>query len=779
MAKVLKEVSKISGAFGQEGEERMAELLANSLPDNYLILNSPRIAYREDIVDIDHIVITPYGVFVIESKNMNGKITGGLMGNWVQERLVGGRLELVKIGNPASQVNQYAKIVRQYLKDEYLQRFGAAHNFKVEPVVVFVHDQSNINQMSYTHRGFIGKVRVCKAKELISYITSYQKEFFTSEDMAWCADALIPPDQRDQTGIYSSLLTKALRESFQGRFQMLEEIGDGNFGTVYKSYDTKLDRAVAIKKLHTRKKTDEVIKRFNREARASAKLRHENIVEFFDYYEENGEFYIVMELINGKPLDEMIEEPMDLDELSDVFTDICSALQHAHDNGVIHRDLKAANIMLTDDGKVKITDFGVARIVGEEMQQTTHFSVGTPTIMAPEQVMGIQTDHRIDIFALGVLLYQLCTGKLPFTGQSIGEVVNNILKVDPVPPTQLNPNIPGSLERVILKALAKEPEDRYATAREMAEEFYSSLDPDQQDVYSGTWEKWRNKLKRFWRDDRLKFQAVSIITIAAFAWFFSSQAYMDAKSVEDKYSILQSNPASMRSKIVTNNNLATVVNNFSGYMGAKVHLNGKLNRIVSAVNNSVLVEMLIPQDEGQPISMLVVFNGNPHSWIDKHDSGDELHVTGKLDKIQGLDQQAARPLVVADTIQAMEPWAELAPSILTLQVDKTTNRQGKEVTLKRIEFAESETRLYVKVENKNKESAHLSLGNPVGIQNGKEIGQLYKTEGNFEFELRAGQISEGIVYLQPMDMMLGTAQIKLGDGLSQEPFSFDVRWATE
>lgn len=776
MAKVLKEVSKISGAFGQEGEERMADLLANSLPDNFLILNSPRIAYREDIVDIDHIVISPYGVFVIESKNMNGKITGGLMGNWVQERLVGGRLELVKIGNPASQVNQYAKIVRQYLKDEYLKSFGTAHNFKVEAVVVFVHDQSHINQMSYTHRGFIGKVRVCKAKDLIAHITSYQKEFFKAEDMRWCADVLIPPDQRDQTGIYSSLLSRAMRESFQGRFQMLEEIGDGNFGTVYKSYDTKLDRAVAIKKLHTRKKTDEIIKRFNREARASAKLRHENIVEFFDYYEENGEFYIVMELINGKPLEDIIDEPMDLDELSDVFTDICSALQHAHDNGVIHRDLKAANIMLTDDGKVKITDFGVARIVGEEIQQTTHFSVGTPTIMAPEQVMGIETDHRIDIFALGVLLYQLCTGKLPFTGQSIGEVVNNILKVDPIPPTQLNPNLPISLERVILKALAKEPEDRYATAREMAEEFYSALDPDQQADYSGNWDRVSSKVKRFFRDDRLKFQVIFIITIAIFAWLFSSQAYMDAKSVEDKFNILQSNPAAVRSKLVTNTNLATVVDNFSGYVGAKVHLNGKLNRIVSAVNNSVLVEMQISEDEKDPINVLVVFNGNPHSWIDKHDSGDDLHVTGKLDKIQGLDKQAAQPLVVADSIQAMEPWAELAPSLLTLQVEKSVRRQGKEVTLNRIEFAEQETRLYVKVENKDKEIAHLSLASPVGIQKDKEIGQLYKTEGNFEFELRPGKTSEGIIYLQPMNLQEGSAQIKLGDGLTQEPFSFDVRW---
>ncbi len=365
MAVTLKPVSKISGSFGQEGEEKVAAFLAEELPETHLILNSPRIASHNNVVDIDHLVITPAVIFVIECKNMNGKITGGLMGNWVQERTSDGRKEFVKIGNPASQVNQYAKVVRDFVRARYNELTGLKKNFKVEPVVVFSHDQSNLSGMHFTSRGKIGKVQVLLLKDLIPHILSITTENMTNEEMELCADILVPPDQREQTGVFPVLVDQP-KENFRNRFQILEEIGRGSNSIVFRAFDTKLDREVAIKKLDPIHKSKNTLERFAREARITAKLNHRNIVDFYDYYEDNGEFYLVMELVEGLNLRELLDEgTFSLREVAEVFPAILRAIQHAHENGIVHRDLKAANILLTEDRFIKLMVFGVARWVDE------------------------------------------------------------------------------------------------------------------------------------------------------------------------------------------------------------------------------------------------------------------------------------------------------------------------------------------------------------------------------------------------------------------------------
>ena len=262
-----------------------------------------------------------------------------------------------------------------------------------------------------------------------------------------------------------------------GRYEIIGELGRGAMGVVYKATDPVIGRTVAVKTIKlseegTGLSRPELLTRFQTEARAAGLLTHPNIVVVFDAGEEDGLYYITMELVEGKSLQAHLDggQAFALPRVLRIMEQTCSALQFAHERNVVHRDIKPANIMLTADDTVKVTDFGTAKILQfGTMQQTAHV-MGTPSYMSPEQVKGRAVDGRSDIFSLGVLLYEMVTGEKPFPGQNITTVIYKIVNEEPVPPRQINPTIHPGINAVVMKALAKEPEARYQSCREMLED---------------------------------------------------------------------------------------------------------------------------------------------------------------------------------------------------------------------------------------------------------------------------------------------------------------------
>ncbi|HWY43055.1 MAG TPA: protein kinase [Candidatus Sulfotelmatobacter sp.] len=266
-------------------------------------------------------------------------------------------------------------------------------------------------------------------------------------------------------------LTKA------GRYEIQSELGRGAMGVVYKAIDPVIGRTVAVKTLRlseegTGLSRPELLNRFQTEARAAGLLTHPNIVVVFDAGEEDGLYYITMELVEGKSLQALLDagQAFPLARVLRIMEQTCSALQFAHERSIVHRDIKPANLMLTADDTVKVTDFGTAKILQfGTVQQTTHV-MGTPSYMSPEQVKGRVVDGRSDIFSLGVMLYEMVTGEKPFPGQNITTVIYKIVNEDPVPPRTIDPSIHSGLSSVVMKALAKEPSARYQSCREMLED---------------------------------------------------------------------------------------------------------------------------------------------------------------------------------------------------------------------------------------------------------------------------------------------------------------------
>ncbi len=262
-----------------------------------------------------------------------------------------------------------------------------------------------------------------------------------------------------------------------GRYEIVGELGRGAMGVVYKATDPVIGRAVAVKTIKlseegTGLSRPELLSRFQTEARAAGLLTHPNIVVVFDAGEEEGLYYITMELVEGKSVQLLLDagHAFPLPRVLRIMEQTCSALHFAHERNVVHRDIKPANIMLTGDDTVKVTDFGTAKILQfGTVQQTAHV-MGTPSYMSPEQVKGRAVDGRSDIFSLGVMLYEMITGEKPFPGQSITTVIYKIVNEEPVPPRQINPSIHPGISAAVMKALAKEPEDRYQTCREMLED---------------------------------------------------------------------------------------------------------------------------------------------------------------------------------------------------------------------------------------------------------------------------------------------------------------------
>ncbi len=264
-------------------------------------------------------------------------------------------------------------------------------------------------------------------------------------------------------------LTKA------GRYELREELGRGAMGVVYQALDPVIGRNVAVKTMHlseagTGMSREELVGRFQTEARAAGLLTHPNIVVIYDAGEEEGLFYITMELVEGRSLQSMLDarQLFPLPRVMKLMEQVCGALDFAHQHNVVHRDIKPANLMLTADDSVKITDFGTAKILQFGTAQTSHV-MGTPSYMSPEQVKGKPVDGRSDIFSLGVILYELMTGEKPFPGQNITTVIYKIINEDPIPPRSLDSSIHPGLSAVITRALSKDPDTRFQSCHELLE----------------------------------------------------------------------------------------------------------------------------------------------------------------------------------------------------------------------------------------------------------------------------------------------------------------------
>ncbi|MDO4562865.1 MAG: Stk1 family PASTA domain-containing Ser/Thr kinase [Clostridia bacterium] len=255
------------------------------------------------------------------------------------------------------------------------------------------------------------------------------------------------------------------------RYDILEQVGSGGMAVVYKAKDKLLNRYVAVKVLRSEFKDDEeFIRRFNIESQAAASLSHQNIVPIYDVGQQDGVQYIVMEYIEGITLKEYIMQKrgsLYWKEATDISMQICSALEHAHGKHIIHRDIKPQNIIMTKEGQVKVTDFGIARAANNNTTNLSGAAIGSAQYISPEQARGGYTDGRSDIYSLGVVMYELYTGRLPFDGDNPVAVAMQHIQKPPKPPTDVNPAIPLSIEKIILKAMSKEQRLRYETAAQM------------------------------------------------------------------------------------------------------------------------------------------------------------------------------------------------------------------------------------------------------------------------------------------------------------------------
>src|SRR4051812_6628829 len=257
------------------------------------------------------------------------------------------------------------------------------------------------------------------------------------------------------------------------RYRVLERLGGGGAGVVYKAEDVKLERLVALKFLSTYRSASEAdTRRFLREARASSAVDHPNICTVYEVDEtEDGRLFIAMAFCEGETLKRKIERgPLPLPEAVRIAAQIASGLAAAHAKGIVHRDVKPANVIVAPDGRVKIVDFGIAKLADQSRLTRDGTAVGTAGYMAPEQIRGETIDPRTDLWALGVVLYEMITGRTPFPGENDHERIRAILARDPEPMATLRPGVPAQLERIVARALAKRMDDRYASAEAMRED---------------------------------------------------------------------------------------------------------------------------------------------------------------------------------------------------------------------------------------------------------------------------------------------------------------------
>ncbi len=292
------------------------------------------------------------------------------------------------------------------------------------------------------------------------------------------------------------------------RYEIIKSIGEGGMANVYLAQDKILNRKVAIKVLRgDLANDDKFIRRFQREAIAASSLSHKAVVEMYDVGEDNGTYYIVMEYVEGKTLKQLLKKRgnLTIPEVIDIMLQLTDGIAHAHDSYIIHRDLKPQNIMISDDGAIKITDFGIAMALNGTQFTQTNSVMGSVHYLPPEQASGKGSSTKSDIYSMGILMFELLTGKLPFKGDNAVEIALKHMK-DPLPSVRkINPEIPQSIENIIIRATAKNPNNRYNDVREMHNDIKTCMDPKRQNE-----PKWEYKLPEHDPEDKGAFKEEEI-----------------------------------------------------------------------------------------------------------------------------------------------------------------------------------------------------------------------------------------------------------------------------
>lgn len=262
-----------------------------------------------------------------------------------------------------------------------------------------------------------------------------------------------------------------------GRYEVLAVLGRGAMGVVYKAADPVLNRIVAVKTINLSLDPDlrdEYEARFQQEAKAAGSLSHPAIVTIYDLGKTGDLAYIAMEFLDGQELHELISttQRLPVKQATSIAAQVAAGLSYAHQHGIVHRDIKPANIMVLKDGVAKITDFGIARMRASEVKTQTGMRLGSPKYMSPEQVLGQRVDHRTDIFSLGVVLYEMLTGKAPFGGNSLEALMYQTVHAVPLPPSRINPDVPEMLDLILAKMLEKRTDNRYQSAADLASDLH-------------------------------------------------------------------------------------------------------------------------------------------------------------------------------------------------------------------------------------------------------------------------------------------------------------------
>ena len=295
------------------------------------------------------------------------------------------------------------------------------------------------------------------------------------------------------------MITKG--QKINDRYEIIRSIGEGGMANVYLGYDTILDRNVAIKVLRGDLSNDEkFVRRFQREALSASSLAHQNIVEMYDVGEDDGVYYIVMEYVDGKTLKQLLKKrgTLTLSEAIDIMSQLTDGMAHAHDSYIIHRDLKPQNVMIKDDGQIKITDFGIAMALNSTQLTQTNSVMGSVHYLPPEQASGKGCTIKSDIYSMGIIFYELLSGTLPFKGDNAVEIALKHMR-EPLPSLRdTNNAIPQSIENIIRKSTAKNPKNRYDSARSMHEDLLTALNDERMDeeVYKYKYPEHETELKK-------------------------------------------------------------------------------------------------------------------------------------------------------------------------------------------------------------------------------------------------------------------------------------------